>query len=479
MSEIAWDEVVDEWTEVFDDSEAYEDDDHDRVVLECARSLAADPGGALAGQWVFGLVMMVPYVGDTPGDGVFGVVLDALHRADEALKGGACTHDAHPYEADLDRYIEDLGGIALHLAGADPDWWDRGWSPEQWACPRNAAGLARVGMDYLEPGSVTDVPPRLPAGERRRVRDLLSVLEGYPPAWISAYHAIAESGIFLSKHSSWNTRAGEVLVVMGATPYAVSGIVRKRWVLDRMIKNLETVPSDADGTPCPHGAGGHPKVPRYGADLIELGVHLGDSGGRGVLRRKGMDLEPWLCPAFVASNARDTLDELRAARELLFGYRDTGHLDPELLLNDGQLDIERFAERFADPRTTARGDLGVWAARRYPEATHERERVVLLLAAHEALRKADPGPPIAIARDIRALFRTLADAPQAEGCTHEGEHPSLHGGVERLDLRPVYAADTAAVADAVSCPRFLASLAREGVRSVDSWCGEEEEAAAS
>ncbi|MDI3405096.1 hypothetical protein [Streptomyces cavernicola] len=353
----------------------------------------------------------------------------------------------------------------------------------QRACPRNIAGLARVGMDRLEPGSAADVPARLSEDAQDALDSLNSVLEGYG---FDAYNEIANAGSELHYLKGDADRAGGVLVATAASSYALSGVVRERWVLDDLIETLEKVPLDALDHPCAHGDDGHPRLPgilddddpdspAVADDTLTLGVHLGDADGRALLQQAGVDLALWLCPRFTAATARDTLRELRDGREELFGHRETQHLDAELLHADGTLAIEPFTALFDRRDAPARELQGIWAARRHAHAADDRERTVLVLTAAAALRITHPGPAIALARDIRTLLRTVAETPHPDTCAHD-DHPAL----ERLDgaaLRHLHAPDTVPAphpdAETFGCPAHLAALAEDGVRDVDGWCEEE------
>ncbi|MFJ3861966.1 hypothetical protein ACIPRL_37865, partial [Streptomyces sp. NPDC090085] len=467
------------WQDVQGDVRAQGNPEYDGFVLDCVRRLVADPGGDRAALWVLGLAMTLPYAGRRP-DRVSGAVHDALDRADRALGNRACTHDEHPYEDGLDGPPRSLEDVARALAHGGTDFSAIGWSGEQWACPRNIAGLARVGMDRPEPGSAADVPARLSEDAQDTLDRLSSVLEGYG---FDAYNEIADAGSELRFVTSDGDRAGGVLVSTAASWYALSGVVRERWVLDDLIETLEKVPLDALDHPCAHGDDGHPGLPGFlddepdrpaiAADTLTLGVHLGDDGGRVLLEQAGIDLSLWLCPRFTAATARKTLGDLCQGRAELFGHRETGHLDTEFLRADGTLAIEPFTTLFDGRDESARELQGVWAARRHAHTADDRARTVLVLTAATALRITHPGPAIALARDIRTLLRTVAETPHPHTCAHD-DHPAL----ERLDgavLRHLHAPETVPPphpdAKAFGCPAHLASLAAAGVRDVDAWCG--------
>ncbi|WP_374774139.1 hypothetical protein OG756_15140 [Streptomyces sp. NBC_01310] len=476
--------LIGAWQDVQDDVRSHGNPEYDETVLDCVRRLVADPGGDRAPLWVLGLAMTLPYADRRP-ERVSGAVHDALDRADRALRNRPCTHAEHPYEDGLDdppHYLED---VARRLAHGDTDFSAIGWTGEQWACPRNIAGLARVGMDRLEPGSAADVPARLSEDAQDTLDRLNSVLEGYG---FDAYNEIADAGSELRFVTSDGDRAGGVLVATAASWYALSGVVRERWVLDDLIETLEKVPLDALDHPCAHGDDGHPGLPGFlddddepdrpaiADDTLTLGVHLGDDGGRALLEQAGIDLSLWLCPRLTAATARKTLSELREGREELFGHRETGHLDTEFLRADGTLAIEPFTALFDGRDESARELQGIWAARRHAHAADDRERTVLVLTAATALRITHPGPAIALARDIRTLLRTVAETPHPHTCAHD-DHPAL----ERLDgsvLRHLHAPETVPAprpdAEAFGCPAHLAALAAAGVRDVDGWCGEED-----
>ncbi|MBC9713111.1 hypothetical protein H9Y04_11075 [Streptomyces sp. TRM66268-LWL] len=191
------DELIEAWDEMREsvdlDPSAY-----DRLVLQCARELSADPGGPLAHHWTTGLVMGLGYLATDPGAGVAEAAFDAARAVDAAsrdlsrtvdvalnlslraaalneaeadgtvgiqeliegltgaferalglLDRAACTHDAHPeLPADCTQTLS----IGIHLASARGRATYERW-PEEWAIPLGTAlcpaFVAAVAEDSL------------------------------------------------------------------------------------------------------------------------------------------------------------------------------------------------------------------------------------------------------------------------------------------------------------------------------------------
>lgn len=315
-------ELAEAWSDVQDDYQAGRDEAKDRIVLDCARELAADPGGESAHQWVFGLVMMLPYVGWLPGDGVPGAVFEAARAADEALKDRTCAHEGHPYEEDeLEDHLFSLRDV-LSASVDESAEWDEGDRPlDEWLCPRNAAGFARIAMDYIEPGSAGGIPARLPDDTRRDIDSLSAILHGYPRPGTDVDLEISCVGDELGRATDPDDRAGLVIATTAVSWYALSDMMRSKGVIDDLTAGLEHALARLSDAPCAHE--GHPGLPRSGPDAVWVGLHLSSPAGREVYEKErqssgwGAPLDTLLCPAFVTDTARDTLTRLRQKRAAL------------------------------------------------------------------------------------------------------------------------------------------------------------------
>ncbi|MFD0019814.1 hypothetical protein [Streptomyces sp. NPDC058382] len=470
------DELAGAWDEIHEDYRTAKDDGYDRAVLDCAERLGTDPGIGSALVWTLGLVVMAPYLTWLPGEGVAPRAMAALRATDAALSGRVCDHASHPYlghdSADDLCLTEMLGRLIDDTAE-----WDEERPRDEWRCPRNVGGFARIAMDIIEPGSATDVPPRLAVEAEGSIASLSALLNGYPDAWTDVNEEIACQGWNLSA-SGPADRAGHLMVVRAVTWYAVSGMVRAKWVLDDLVEAVESaLPHFADAS-CDHD--GHPTLPDSGPDAAELGVVLSSPGGRGVYEQglqegEGPALEWLLCPVFMTEIAEETLRTLRERREELFGSRDTSHADTEYLRADGRLEIEKIVERLDSKSWNERyaDDLGLWAARRYEHAD-ERERPVLLVTAHLALKTSYPSPPPSVVRDVLATMRAVATTARPQGCGHEDEHPTLKYAEIRPELPHFYAPDEHPPAadprstQAWVCPQFARAVAEECIRDLEA-----------
>ncbi|MFH8806885.1 hypothetical protein ACH4GZ_06445 [Streptomyces hygroscopicus] len=496
---------VDDWDGILHETYG---GDADRAVLDCAGRLAADPAGQGAYAWTLGLVMMAAHIGRFSRKDVTAAALEALHTTDRRLREAPCAHRTHPYESDLDdrldHFVDDLPLLTNGLAeDEDPDWEDDA-TKEQWLCPRDVAGYARVAVDIIAPGSVGGVPPRLPARDARRAADLRSIVWDYPGAGVDPGQELSGYARDLLADPLGRHRAGLVVVLHAACFYAAGGRIRDRRVLDTMVDALEAVLPGLGDAPCAHGAGndtgdhtgGHPEVGRDTAEQATVGVHLLSPGGRGVYRHwhreevETAPLEAWLCPAFLAAIAREALDHLRAGRERLFGVRDTAHLDEVLLRPDGRLDIARLtrAVRFRCRDGQAAEDAGLWAARRFAAGPADpRERLVLLLVACWSVTSDEEPPPEAVRRDLRAILGAVETAGAARPCPHGDAHPwevltelmrgrhfGFHEDPYGAHLNHLYAPreyDTPERPfdpEAWSCPRHLAERIRLALRVIES-----------
>jgi hypothetical protein len=317
------DEFARSWEEI---REGYDDalnDAYDRTVLDCAARLAADPGGESAHVWTIGLLMMAPYVAWAPGDGVAPEARAALEAADGALRDRPCEHETHPYrehEAEYDEYL------AEHLCNLydRSAVWDGDHSREQWLCPRNVAGLARIALDVIAPGSAADIPPRLPVGAQDTIDTLSALLHGYPEPGTDIDEEISFQAAEL-RTADPADRPGRLLVVMAVSWYAVSDFVRNVSVLGELIAALElTLPHYADAA-CAHDR--HPAPPRSGPAAAELGIMLSSAGGRALHERDRAHkppLEHLLCPVALADITEESLSALRARRDELLGRTEDG-----------------------------------------------------------------------------------------------------------------------------------------------------------
>ncbi|MEU6991150.1 hypothetical protein ABZ953_10900 [Streptomyces sp. NPDC046465] len=468
-------ELFQAWDEVREEYRTSRDDGYDRTVLDCAARLADDPGGESAYIWTFGLVVMSPYVTWLPGEGVVDATTAALAATDRALRDRPCDHASHPYESHDGEDDMNLTERLSELADDQVEWHeDR--PREEWGCPRNVAGFARIALDVVEPGSVTDVPPRLPAEAQEAIQTLSALLHGYPKPWTDIDDEIASQGWSLSRAEPAD-RAGHLLVVRAVTWYAVSGMVRTKSVLDDLVEAVEKTLPHFAGASCAHTW--HATLPDSGPEAAEVGVILSSPGGRGVYERdraesgRGAPLEHVVCPVFMAEVAEKTLSLLRARREALFGDRDTSHVDAEYLRADGRLDIEKIVQRL-EPRSWNEeyaDDLSLWAARRYEEADG-RERAVLLVTAYQAAENSYPSPPLPVVRGILKTMRAVAAAPRPQECAHDDEHPKLRYAEFRYGMAHFYApeefppVETDRSPESWTCPRFAGTVAEQCVSSL-------------
>ncbi|MFH8489638.1 hypothetical protein [Streptomyces longisporoflavus] len=317
-------DLVEAWGGVQDDYQSRRDAAKDRIVLECARALAADPGGERAHQWTLGLVMMLPYVGWLPGDGVPGAVFEAVRAADGALGGRPCPHAVHPYaEDELEDHLFWLRDLLPDLVDESAEWDEDERPRDEWLCPRNVAGFARIAMDFIEPGSAAGVPPRLPEDTRRDIESLSAVLHGCPRPGTDVDSEISRVGDALGRAADPDDRAGLVIATAAVSWYAISDMMRSESVLDDLAAGLETALTRLSDARCAHD--GHPGLPGSGPDAVWVGLHLSSPAGRRVYEAErgssgwGAPQEALLCPVFTAATARETLARLRERREALFG----------------------------------------------------------------------------------------------------------------------------------------------------------------
>ncbi|QKV92050.1 hypothetical protein HUT19_10095 [Streptomyces sp. NA02950] len=474
----AVEELADAWDTIWLYGEAREDD-YDRAVLDCAARLAADPGGPSAYVWTLGLVMTAPYVGGLRAEELVTPVTEALVAADAALRDRPCGHTSHPYQTHYGDIDEDLAD-ELRLIADETAWQEPSAPREEWRCPRNVAGFARIARNIVHPGSAEDIPPRLPREALRRIKHLSAVLEGYPESEV--YEELASVGRDLCLADDPLDMAGYVMAVRGVSRHAVSGMIRAEFVLEELVDGLEKALSRFADAACGHQT--HPALSDSGPEAAELGIVLSSPAGRGVFEdgwgNKGR-LDVLLCPAFIADHARETLELLRTGREQLFGRRDTSSLDAEYLRPDGRLDIGLIVERLDDTPSNQPYalDLGLWAARRYSEATDERERTVLLLTVGRTMRIAYPDPPVSVLGEVEPVLRSAAAARPEGECGHPA-HPPMDRGAFRGGLAHLYAPEEHPAPEGVLdsgawiCAWSLAAYAEDVLKDLEGLLEEDE-----
>ncbi|WP_326623082.1 hypothetical protein OG863_39160 [Streptomyces decoyicus] len=318
-------ELVASWEELAFKYDYGQNSAYDRRVLDCAARLAADPGGSLAYVWVFGMVVAGRYLNWLPGDGVKEAALRALRTAEAALSAPGCAHASHPYEIHDEEEDEELAGWLVPLLDESEEWYED-WSRDQWRCPCNAAGFARIALDALDPGSVTNVPPRLPQEAHDTLDSLSAFLEGYPQCGTDVEAEIEEQGWALKAAEAPDDRSGRIMVVRAVAWYAASGVVRRKAVLDGLISALEKALSHYDAGTCPHGDDEHPVLPDTAPAAAAIGIELSYPGGRALYERRRAEndkcsasLELLLCPGFIVEIGQESLTLLRERRDRFFG----------------------------------------------------------------------------------------------------------------------------------------------------------------
>ncbi|WP_144440811.1 hypothetical protein [Streptomyces roseifaciens] len=326
------------WENIRDTSPA---DEAVPLVLDCARRLAADPGGEEARIWVSGLVAMSGYLAWRPEEEAERAALDALRAAVEALGSRPCSHDGHPYEAEMDSLEDeirngDTGLLTGKLAtpdavtdidadadsDGDPD--PDGTStdivdPERVLCPGNVAGWARLAADVIAPLTVRRIPVGAPKYHRSCISTLSGIVNDYP--YGDPHEDLKDEAACLPSRPTRGVLAG-YLVTMNATCwYATSERITDRSVLDAMIKGIEGALPLLEDRPCTHAPGEHPDTgdPDYAS---QVGYFLRSPGGRAeIAEYYGWDqedeadqedepLDGWVCPDFLRDLAEDTLLEL-------------------------------------------------------------------------------------------------------------------------------------------------------------------------
>ncbi|UQI45602.1 hypothetical protein M1P56_15205 [Streptomyces sp. HU2014] len=308
------------WERIRDTSPA---DEATPLVLDCARRLAADPGGEQARIWVSGLVAMSGHLAWRPEPAAGRAALDALRAAAEALGSRPpCSHDGHPYEAEMDSMADevrngDTGLLTGELAAPDADA-----DVERVLCPANVAGWARLATDVIAPLTVRRIPVGAPEAHHDRISTLSGIVNDYP--YGDPHEDLKDEAASLPARPTRGVLAG-YLVTMNATCwYAASERITDRSVLDAMIKGVEEAVLLLEDRPCAHGPGEHPETgdPDY---ANQVGYFLRSPGGRAeIAEYYGWDewdeadgpgdenepLDAWVCPAFLREVAEETLAEL-------------------------------------------------------------------------------------------------------------------------------------------------------------------------
>ncbi|MFE9468246.1 hypothetical protein ACFYNW_32505 [Streptomyces virginiae] len=277
---MTYEQLVRSWSETGEDRYGpYDVQDH--VVLECARALADDPGGELAYQRVFGLVLMLPYTELAGGD-VPLVVADAARAVRRERAGQGCGHEGHPFDEQWEDLVDTLPDVLLMLADHSTEWWEN-HSREQWLCPRTVDGFAAMVLEALEPGSAPDAPPLLPFAAQRALDSLTAVLEGYPQPGTDVGEEVAGVGRALG-HAKGEDRAGHVITAAALTWWAGTAHSSDE-AYDALVRGFEAVLAGPTDPVCTHDE--HPALPRWATHAVCLGIHLRSAGGRGVYERIG------------------------------------------------------------------------------------------------------------------------------------------------------------------------------------------------
>ncbi|MFC5149972.1 hypothetical protein [Streptomyces aureoversilis] len=301
------------------------------LVLDCARRLAADPGGEEARIWVSGLVAMSGYLAWRPEEEAERAALGALRAAIEALGSRTCSHDGHPYEAGMDSLEDEIwngdtglltGGPAAPDAGTEtsaPAPTATATGPEQVLCPGNVAGWARLAADVIAPLTVRRIPVGAPKYHHSCISTLSGIVNDYP--YGDPHEDLKDEAARLPSRPTRGVLAG-YLVTMNATCwYATSERITDRSVLDAMIKGIEEALPLLEDRPCTHAPGEHPDTgdPDYAS---QVGYFLRSPGGRAEIAeyygwneedeadQEDEPLDGWVCPAFLRDLAEDTLLEL-------------------------------------------------------------------------------------------------------------------------------------------------------------------------
>ncbi|MFH8573643.1 hypothetical protein [Streptomyces sp. NPDC017993] len=308
------DELVDAWEEMREYVDG-EPQTYERLVVECAHELAADPRGPLAYSWTLGLVLALPYLATRkPKEDDVRAAFDAAQAVDRALRDVLCTHQGHPFQGDLGWELGSMADVLRELADDGRCWTDVR-PRDEWLCPRNVAGYARVVMESLRAGSAGDVPPFLPFEDRYELEGLTAIMEGYPlartfdVAWDLSFAASA------LQEAAGDDLAGRVFVATAVAWYVEveAGASDARELVGELVDAFERAIGPLDDGPCSHGA--HPDLPSDTTQALWVGMHLASARGRAAYEkwpeRWAPPLDTALCPAFVAATARDSLARLR------------------------------------------------------------------------------------------------------------------------------------------------------------------------
>ncbi|WP_330294714.1 hypothetical protein [Streptomyces sp. NBC_00503] len=330
MTDLTTDRLADAWKHIHCASPV---DEADPVALECARRLAADPGGELAHVWVSGLLSMSDYLAWRPGRAAERASFDALRAAAKALGDRSCTHEDHPYETEMDPYGDEVWAGDNGLLTGEPtvqggDSADTG----RVLCPANVAGWARLAADVLAPFTVRRIPAGAPEDHHSRMSDLSGIVNDYP--YCDPAEALADEAACLPAYPTRGVLAG-YLVTMNATCwYAASERITERSVLDAMIEGVRAAVPSLRDDPCTHGPGEHPDTGDVD-HLSQVGYLLRSPGGRAEFAEdqgwgdaeepEGEDepLDAWVCSAFLRALAEETLNTLTGALESFGAATDT------------------------------------------------------------------------------------------------------------------------------------------------------------
>ncbi|MFI9724425.1 hypothetical protein ACIHFE_33145 [Streptomyces sp. NPDC052396] len=318
IEDVPLDELTRAWDGIREDYDDLFNDEYNRTVLDCAARLAAGPDGESAYVWTIGLMMMAPYVAWGADDHVAPEAMAALKATDGALRDRPCDHELHPYQEHEAEYDEYLADQLRQLPDENADW-DEDRPREEWLCPRNVAGFARIAMDVIEPGSATNIPPRLPVRAQNTIDRLSALLNGYPDPGTDIGEEISYHASVL-RTSDPAERPGCLLVVMALTWIAVSDLVieQRESAIDDLISALEETLPHYAGVSCIHDR--HTPPPGSGPAAAEVGIMLTTPGGRALYeqgRREGRDapVEHLRCPVALTEIVEESLSALRAWRD--------------------------------------------------------------------------------------------------------------------------------------------------------------------
>ncbi|MFG2596327.1 hypothetical protein [Streptomyces sp. NPDC048462] len=98
IDDLMLDGLSEDWEEMRQNYQAFQNGVYDRSVLDCAAELTADPGGEYACIWTIGPTLMAPYLTWLPGEGVAQQAVTALEVAGAPLPAG-CPHEDEPAAA--------------------------------------------------------------------------------------------------------------------------------------------------------------------------------------------------------------------------------------------------------------------------------------------------------------------------------------------------------------------------------------------